>query len=95
MADEPKLRTTLQAHTDGVISLAFSPDGKTLASGGADNFIKSWDVADAKYTATLQDAGSHMWCALAFSPDGKLLAWGDKDATLKLWDLPAGAGAGK
>ena len=41
---EPKLRGTLGGHDDFVASLAFSPDGKTIASGGAYNTIKLWDV---------------------------------------------------
>ena len=47
-AQEPKLRDTLQGHRNGVHSVAYSPDGKTLASGSFDGTIKLWDVATGK-----------------------------------------------
>ena len=47
-AQEPKLRDTLKGHTSLVLSVAYSPDGKTLASGGGDQTIKLWDVATGK-----------------------------------------------
>jgi len=48
LAQEPKLRDTFKGHTGFVLSVAFSPDGKTLASGGLDNTIKLWDVKPGK-----------------------------------------------
>jgi WD40 repeat protein len=65
--------------------VAFSPDGKTLASGSDDNTIKLWDVATGKEQATLK--GHTAWVAsVAFSPDGKTLASGG-DTTVRLWDM--------
>lgn len=62
-------------HGDTVLSLAFSPDGKTLATGSFDKTVKLWDVAARKPLASFPVKGAVS--ALAFSPDGKLLAAGD------------------
>jgi len=53
-AEEPKLRYTLNTHTGAVVSVAFSLDGKTLATGSWDRTVKLWDVATGKERATLK-----------------------------------------
>src|SRR4051794_25806481 len=87
-AQEPELRDTLKGHADTVYSLAYSQDGKTLASGSRDKTIKLWDVATGKERATLE-GHTDCVCAVAYSPDGKTLASGSLDETIKLWDIPA------
>jgi hypothetical protein len=81
---------TLKGHRRTVVSLAFSPDGKTLASGDRGGALKLWDMASGKETAL----GEHRWWVLcvAFSPDGKILASGSDDSTdrLRLWDVATG-----
>jgi WD40 repeat protein len=89
-AEEPKPRVILQGHTEAVISLAFSPDGKTLASGGADEALRLWDVTTGKNITTLKDAGSYGWCSAAFSPDGKQLALAGGGNKIKLWNVVDG-----
>jgi len=80
---------TLRGHTSDVYSVAFSPDGKILASGSGDNTIQLWDVAKGTLLRTLQ--GHTSWVrSVAFSPDGKILASGSADKTIKLWDVATG-----
>src|SRR5437868_14313467 len=74
-AQEPKLRATLQGHTGEVVSVAFSPDSKTLASASYDGTLKLWEVATGKELATLGEYKGCLGC-VAFSPDGKDLASG-------------------
>lgn len=93
-AQEPKLRDTLKGHAQVVNSVAFSPDGKTLASGSDDKTIKLWDVATGK-ELVLPKPLLHPGAVLtvAFSPDGKMLASGswkrgaEEDGNIHLWDV--------
>ena len=80
----------LKGHKKPVNTLAFSPDGKLLVSGGADGAIKLWALPEGKLLATLtgHSGGSVGVAGVAFSSDGKLLASGGADSTIKLWTLP-------
>ena len=78
---------TLRGHTHTVFSLAFSPDGKWLASGSSDKTLRLWDAAAAKEVAVLRDHSDSVRC-VAFSPDGKMLASGSYDRTVKIWSVP-------
>ena len=66
--------------------LAFSPDGKMIASGSEDKTVQLWDIEKDKKLATLE-AHEGWITALAFSADGKTLASGDADKVIKLWDV--------
>jgi RNA polymerase sigma factor (sigma-70 family) len=82
----PRNRMT---HDRFVWSVAYSPDGKTLASGSPDPTIKLWDVKTGKEQATLKGHTDRVW-SVSFSPDGKTLASGSWDQTIKLWEVATG-----
>jgi WD40 repeat protein len=77
--------------------MAFSPDGKLLATGDGDGTVRLWDPATGQPVGRPRHAtGSARYGVhgVAFSPDGKLLATGDGDGTVRLWDPATGQPAG-
>jgi serine/threonine protein kinase len=78
-------------HTDIVNSVAFSPQGRLVASGGDDRVIRVWetDTHRERFPGGISGHSSAIE-VVAFSPDGKLLASGSQDNTVKLWDVDTG-----
>jgi WD40 repeat protein/serine/threonine protein kinase len=75
-----------QAHSTTIWSLAFSHDGKQLASGCWDGTAKIWDVATHQLRANLPRRKDRIWC-VAFSADSKLLALASGEHGVLLWDV--------
>ncbi|KAL7904026.1 hypothetical protein GGI35DRAFT_247022 [Trichoderma velutinum] len=80
---------TLKGHSEGVRSVAFSADGRYLASGSRDRTIKMWDATTGKEQQTLKGHSDWVW-SVAFSADGRYLASGSDDKTIKIWDATTG-----
>jgi WD40 repeat protein len=86
--DLPELLANISQRTS-VFDLAFSPDGKLLASGGRDGTVGLWDVTRGWEIARFK-GHKDLVRSVAFSPDGKLLASAGLDGTVRLWDAAVG-----
>ncbi len=84
-------QTLLHAHGHlaSVYAVAYSPDGKRLASGSYDRTVKVWDAATGEEVRTLRGHAKAI-LGVAFSPDGRRLASASDDHTVKVWDVASG-----
>jgi WD40 repeat protein len=84
-----ELLQTFTGSVDGVLTVAFSPDGQTLASGGYDKIVHLWDISTG---AEIRRFEGHTDAveSVSFSPDGRTLITASDDRTARLWDVATG-----
>jgi WD40 repeat protein len=80
---------TLHGHERSISSIALSPDGAILASGGADGTVWLWSVPEGSLLATPSGDGSDHRC-LAFAPDGRILFSAGAGGEVWVWSIPDG-----
>ncbi|XP_030078246.1 notchless protein homolog 1 isoform X1 [Microcaecilia unicolor] len=86
--------SSLEGHTDAVVSVAFSPTGKYLVSGSGDTTVRFWDLSTETPHFTAR-GHKHWVLSIAWSPDGKKLASGCKNSQIFLWDPHTGKQIGR
>ena len=80
---------TLKGHSDGILSVAFSPDGQRIVTGSLDMTARVWEAAKGNEPLTLKGHSDDVF-SVAFSPDGQRIVTGSWDGTAKVWEAASG-----
>ncbi len=83
------IKDIITSHSDSILALAFTPDGRYFLSGSIDSTIKLWDVETGEEVQTFL-GNLNAILALEVSPDGSLVATGSEDGAIYLWDIETG-----
>eukprot|EP01080_Neovahlkampfia_damariscottae_P003487 gene3487-6136_t len=86
--------SSLPGHSEAILNVKFSPDGKHLASGSGDASVRIWELTTEMPTYTLKGHTSWVLC-VEWSPDAKKVASGGRDNLVKIWDAETGKKVGK
>jgi ribosome assembly protein 4 len=86
--------STLEGHTEAVLNVAFSPDGKALASGSGDTTVRIWDLQTETPMFTCE-GHKHWVLFVSFSPDCSKIASGGMDHNIIIWNAENGEQHGK
>jgi WD40 repeat protein len=86
----PVLEMTIEAHNEWVFCVAFSPDGRRIASASDDRTIRVWDATTGQIVAGPLTGHTDSVRSVAFSPDGEGIASASEDRTIRVWDITTG-----
>ncbi len=90
IAKGKQIGATLAAHSERILAVAFSPNGKTLATGGYDGEVVLWTQVNGEFAPVSTGRHDNIVRSVAFSPDGAILASGDDSGWVALWDASSG-----
>ncbi|KAF8575951.1 WD40 repeat-like protein, partial [Ramaria rubella] len=79
----------LEGHTDAIMWVGASPDGKLIATSSWDSTVKIWDISDGSLIKTLKGIKGQSWTG-CWSPDSRFIAVGGGDRTVRVWDVRSG-----